>query len=267
MNTFLMINILNKFKIHYTTWLFILLALIAGYVKYVLIILIIVIGHEMGHVLAFKLFKLDIIKVIIYPFGGITYVNKRIHERIYKEIVCSLAGIVAQLFLAIIYYYLFAANYIASSTYEIFKTYNKTILIFNLLPIIPLDGSKFINSLLNKVCSFKRSYFLTHVLSLVVLFLFIIKSFATKVNNLMIDLFLLCSLLKSLKSFKYILNKFYLERVLYSHYYNKIVNDCNDLEKMMIERYYYFKVGQRYFNEKTFIQKRYLKGKDFFLNL
>lgn len=267
MNIFLMKTILSKLEIHYTTWLLILMALLAGYVKYIFIIFIIVIGHEIGHVITFKLFKIDIIKVIIFPFGGITYVNKKIHERIYKEIIWSLAGIVAQLILAIIFLTLFFDGYIASSTYEIFSFYNKTILLFNLLPIIPLDGSKFINSLLNKVFSFKMSFILTNVISLIILFIFIIESFVYKINNLVIDIFLFFSVIKSLKSFKYLLNKFYLERVLYNHYYNKIVSDCKNVEKMMLERYYYFKVGHCYSNERDFIKKRYFKDKDFFHNL
>ena len=51
--------------------------------------------------------------------------------------------------------------------YNIFIRYNCYIILFNLLPMYPLDGFKILNSLLEIFLSFKKSIKLSLVLSLV----------------------------------------------------------------------------------------------------
>ena len=246
-------NILNKIKIDNTTYLLILLALLSGYIKNIFIILIIVLIHELGHVFFFLLFKIDIVSVVIYPFGGVTSVNKRIHERIYKDILISLGGIIFQLILFIIFYLLYRNNLIVRSTYNIFNTYNKSVLLFNLLPIIPLDGSKFLFSLLSKYLSFKISNILSIIIGIISLIVFIIYISISGLNDLVIVIFLCIKLIEVIKNYKYIMNKFYLERIIYNNYYDGIVSNSS-VDKMKLDKYYYFYDGRRYVNEREYIK-------------
>jgi hypothetical protein len=50
------------------------------------------------------------------------------------------------------------------------------------------------------------------------------------------------------------MNKFYLERIMYDNYYNGIVNDSS-IDNIRLDKYYYFKVGKGYINEKKYILK------------
>ena len=50
-------NIINKFKIDSSLYLFILIAMLSGYLKDIVIVLSIVVLHEMGHVIFFSLFN------------------------------------------------------------------------------------------------------------------------------------------------------------------------------------------------------------------
>ena len=159
-------------KIDISTYLFILFAFLAGYIKSILLIYLIVIIHEFGHFFFFKIFGIIVIKMVIYPFGGITIVDKKIHERIYKTIICSFGGIIFQIFLFFIFLFLLKYNFINDYTFSLFKTYNQTLVIFNLLPIIPLDGSKIYFAFLTKYFSFKLSYYLTLILNLIFLIFF-----------------------------------------------------------------------------------------------
>ena len=245
-------NILNKIKIDNTTYLLIVLALLSGYIKNIFIILIIVLIHELGHVFFFSLFKIDIVSIIIYPFGGVTTVNKRIHERIYKDIFISLGGIIFQLILSIIFYLLYSNNLIVRSTYLIFNTYNKSVLLFNLLPIIPLDGSKFLFSLLSKYLSFKMSNIVSIIIGIISLIVFIVYISISGLNDLVIVIFLCIKLIELIKNYKYIMNKFYLERIIYNNYYDGIVSDSS-VDKMKLDKYYFFYDGRRYINEKKYI--------------
>ncbi len=244
-----------KIKIDSSTYLLIFFSLLAGYLKNISIILIIVLIHELGHVFFFKLFKIDIIQIIIYPFGGVTYINKRIHERIYKDLIISLGGIIFQVILFFIFYYLYHNNYIVSRTYQLFCLYNLNIIMFNLIPIIPLDGSKILMCLLSKYLSYSQSYKYTILIGLISLLLFIIFNFVYKANDLVLYIYLVIKLFEVIKEYKKTMYKFYLERILYNNYYNGIISNQEDILKMKLDKYYYFKDGNKYVNEKDYLKR------------
>ena len=77
-----------------------------------------------------------------------------------------------------------------------------------------------------------------------------------KLNDLVIYSFLIIKLIEVIKEYKYVVNKFYLERVMYNHYYNKIINNCSNLNNLKIDKYYYFKKNYKYINEKDFIKDK-----------
>ncbi len=252
-----MMNILNKIKIDWSTYLLILLALLAGYIKNMFIVILIVIVHEFGHVFFFRIFNIEIEKITIYPYGGMTVVNKRLHERIYKDLLISLGGIFFQIILFFVFYLLYEKSIIVNSTYQCFCLYNISIVVFNLIPIIPLDGSKFMFSLFSKFLSYKDSYVFMIFLGSISLIMFMIYNFVYKLNDIVLYVFLICKLIEVVKEFKYVMNKFYLERVMYDHYYNEIISDKGNLDDLRIDKYYYFKDKNRYVNEKDYIKKRY----------
>ena len=248
-------NILDKIKIDYSTYLLILIGLLAGYIKNILVILIIVIVHELGHVFFFYLYKIEIDKIIIYPYGGVSRVNKKIHERIYKDILISLGGIIFQGLLIIGVIFLYKGGFIVKSTYNMFITYNKSVILFNLIPLIPLDGSKLLLSICSKYLSYRISYIMMIVISSISLICFIIYNMVFKLNDIVIYLFLVISLINCIREFKYVKNKFYLERILYNNYYDGIVSDSCNIKEMRIDKYYYYKEGSRYINERDYLLK------------
>ncbi len=250
-------NILSKIKIDYSTYILILVGLLAGYIKNIFILLLIVIIHELGHVFFFYLFNIRVESITIYPYGGMSVVTKKLHERIYKDLLISVGGILFQVLLYFIFTNLYNSNLIAFSTYKLFKMYNFSILVFNLIPIIPLDGSKFLFSLFSKYLSYKDSYIMMIIIGSVSLIVFVIYNFVYKLNDLILYIFLLYELLLVIKNYKYIMNRFYLERVLYDHYYNGIINNELDIDKLRIDKFYFFKDENRFVNEKDYIKRRY----------
>ena len=249
-------NILDKVRIDYSTYILILIGLLSGYIKNITIILVIVLVHELGHVFFFSLFKMDIESIVIYPFGGVSKVNKKIHERIYKDILISLGGIIFQGLLIIVIYLLYKYSFIVNSTYNMYISYNKSIILFNLIPIIPLDGSKLLLSICSKYMSYRISYITMIFVGSVSLLLFILYNMIFKLNDIVVYLFLLGSLINCIKEYKYVKGKFYLERILYDNYYNEIINDSFDIKDMRIDKYYYYKNKDRYINEKDYILKK-----------
>lgn len=251
-------NILSKIKIDNSTYLLLLLALLAGYIKSLFIILIIILIHEIGHVFFFTIFKIEVESIIIYPFGGITKINNRLHERIYKDVLISLGGVLFQILLWMFFYLLYKRNLIVLNTYQIFKMYNLSIIIFNLIPIVPLDGSKLFFTFCTKFLAYRTSYIFMIVLGVISLILFIVYNFIYRLNDIVVYIFLISELYLVIKEFKFIMNKFYLERIMYDNYYDEIIYNCKKLENIRIDKFYYFKDKNRYLNEKEFIKlKRY----------
>ena len=109
-------------------------------------------------------------------------------------------------------------------------------------------------ALFTKFLSFRLSYILMVIVGIISLVLFIIYNCVFKINDMVIYVFLMINLYLVIKDYKYVMNKFYLERIMYDNYYNGIVNDSS-IDNIRLDKYYYFKVGKGYINEKKYILK------------
>ncbi len=247
-------NIWPIFKIHESVYILILLALISGYIKNALIILLIVFWHELGHIWLCKLFKYKIVNVTFYPFGGITKVDKLINSSINQELIVVLGGVINQVILGGIFYGLWHLDLINSRTLELFNYYNKNILIFNLLPIIPLDGSLLIRLILEKYLSYRVSYYSYLLIGLISGIGFIIGSKKILINNLLVVGFLGFKIWEAFKDYPFIYHKFLLERYLYNLNYKKIKYKDN-FNKLGKEKYYFFKIDDKIVSEKKMLAK------------
>jgi stage IV sporulation protein FB len=130
-------NILTKIKIDNVTYLLLFLALFSGYIKRSFIIFSIVLVHELGHVFFFWLFKIDVESVVIHPFGGVTKVNKHIHERIYRDVLMSLGGVFFQILLYLLFVFLYkpksSINLLSSGS----KINNSLLLSIDFIAMLP----------------------------------------------------------------------------------------------------------------------------------
>lgn len=232
------------------TYFYFLLAFLCGYFKNTCIIFSIVLFHELGHIFFIKLFNYKIDKVILYPFGGMTYINKMINSPVNEELVIAFGGIIFQVILGIIFN-LCNINYL-------FKMYNYYILIFNLLPMYPLDGSKILNLLLEKFCSYKFAMQITNILCFIIFVIFCLYNILTPLKNYLICSFLVCEFFIVLKNQKHLLNRFYLERYLYQLPYKKIVyNKYLDIKSLKKDYFHFFKKGSKYISEKNLLEQIY----------
>ena len=98
-------------------------------------------------------------------------------------------------------------------------SYHYFILIFNLLPIYPLDGSKLVFLLLNKITSYYYSYIYIFIISYITIFILLINRF--NLINILILLYLLWDIYKYYKLLPSIMYKFYYERYKYRYKYKK----------------------------------------------
>lgn len=246
-------NILTKFKINNYTYFFALICMLCGYIKNITIIFTICLFHELGHIFFIKLFKYNIISVELLPFGGYTTIDQKINSNINKDLLIAMGGFIFQILLFIIIYLL--KNKINIITYNLFQSYNVTLILFNLIPIIPLDGSRIMHLLLEKLFSYHLSYYLNFFISIIVLILFLICNYLFHIDNYFIITFLLYKTIMYYKNYKYLEKRFLLERYLYPFSYKKIDNNTKELTDLKKNVLHYFKENDIYINEKKKIEE------------
>jgi len=238
----------SLFKINYFTYIFLLLSMLSGYMREMFLVFIILVVHEMGHFFLMRINNIKVDSIIIYPYGGMIKSNMLINTNSYKVLIISLGGIFIQLLLWLIFFLFYKFNFIGESIYFIFFKYNISIMLFNLIPVYPLDGFKILNSLLELKFSFKKCIIISLIISIIVLILFIFYLYIFRVSNYIIVLFLLVSFFSYLKELKYLFNKFYIERVLYDINYSGLIS-VDKVGKMYKNKYNY--IGS--IDEKSFL--------------
>lgn len=243
-------SISSKFRIDITTYVFFLIAFLSGMFKRVLYLFFIVCFHEMGHVFFIKLCKYKVLEVVIFPFGGITKVDHKINESIKKEMVISMGGVLFQAILEGI------ISFISFADKDLFLFYNHTIMLFNMIPIIPLDGSVFFHLVLESFFSFEESLRFYEVVSVISLVAFIIYNYVCLVENYFICMVLLVQFILYLKQKKYYIKRFYLERYLGDFPYKQIKNEVgSNYHTLKKNTRHYFYNGKKYETEREILAK------------
>ena len=252
MNISIIKSFFIKLYISKFTYIFIFLCFITGLIKELLSLSLIIIFHEFGHYLVSYLYKWNIKKIIIYPFGGLIKYEEVIDKPFIEEFLITISGPINQLLFFFLIYILYKNSLLTDHFYSIIYSYNKYILIFNLIPIIPLDGSKILNIFINKIFNFRLSYILLIYISIFILF-FLFKY----TNNIFIMSYLLYEIINSLRYKNIVFNRFILEKYLYINNFKKIIK-IDNINKMKRNKKYLLKYKNYYLNEKDYIKK--IKG-------
>ena len=234
-------NTKHLFNIHLSTYFLVLSFLLTGLIKNIILIYFIVIFHELGHIFIIKILGYKIVKVDIYPSGGLTTINKKINTKILHDILIASFGIIFQIILYLIFYLLFKMSWIREGTYLLFQTYNTTILIFNLLPIIPLDGYQFLRCVWELIFPYKKAFLISAIISIIFILFFITFNQIFSLNNYLIVTFLIYKMVTEFKNFKYQNYRFQLERALYNFKYHHIKNEKKpNLNLLKKDTYHFF---------------------------
>jgi len=251
-------SIFPKFKINFLCYFIFLSFLLTGFIKNSILIFLIVFVHEMGHVFFLKWFHYEIVRVEIFPFGGVTTTEKLINSPINKDILIYFGGILFQILLYFLFTHFYQNGWILENTYTIFNYYNKSILFFNLLPIRPLDGGEIFLLLLQKCLPYKKTLHITFYTSIFFLLLFILYNIKSNLNQMIVISFLLYKIIDSYRKREYLRNKFLLERYLYSIPYKKIEhNQEQNMDVLKKETLHFFKSNEKYIHEREILREKF----------
>lgn len=164
-----MIDLLGKTKIHPLFWAVLLIGGATGLFKEIIMLFVIVLIHEFGH--AFMAYHLGwrIRRISLLPFGGMAEMEEYGNRPVKEEILVTICGPLQHIWMISASYILLLTPVWSVGDHQMFIFHNLTILLFNLLPIMPLDGGKLIFSLKTFLLPFQKSYQLSIRLSFMVL--------------------------------------------------------------------------------------------------
>ncbi|HYE81257.1 MAG TPA: M50 family metallopeptidase [Clostridia bacterium] len=133
-----------RIKLNVFFILFLFASYYTGWLQHSLILFSSVVLHEFGHVLAAKKLKLEVYEVELLPYGGVARMEELSKFGGIAEAVVSAAGPLTSLILALLSSFLRDFSGLFESAFR----YNLILCLFNLLPVIPLDGGKIARNLM-----------------------------------------------------------------------------------------------------------------------
>lgn len=207
---------IKQIYIHPLAWFVAAIAIVTGFFRHLVILAIIILFHELGHYLMARFFGWRIRRVVLLPFGGVLEVDEHGNRPFKEELLVVLFGPLQHIWMIGLGFLFFHLHLWSSLTFETFLFYNISILIFNLLPIWPLDGGKLLFLLFAYFQPFKKAHLL--ILGVSILFLFIFSAlciavFQIYLNIVLILLFLMFSIYVEYRHHYYIFLRFLLERL------------------------------------------------------
>ncbi|MFS0672937.1 site-2 protease family protein [Ornithinibacillus sp. 179-J 7C1 HS] len=208
-------KLIPPIHIHPILLFFIIISFITGTFVELFIILSIVLFHELGHYIAAAYFNWRIRQVMLWIFGGVMDTDEQGSRPVKEEFIVTIAGPFQHV---MIYLLVLIASYFSLLQPSLIDTilfYNTTLLVFNLLPIWPLDGGKLLFFLLSQRYSFQRAYHNIIILSIILCLLIIIVQllvFSFTLSSILIMVFLLFENRSEWKKRHYVFIRFLLNR-------------------------------------------------------
>ena len=165
-----------KFHLSYLWIIFLILAYFSNVFKIYILIFIMLFIHEMGHVLIAKYFKYEVSDITIFPFGFYASILHLDYANIFELLMIMFAGLSMHGLFYIGFIFLYHVDMISISFYEYLQNINISILLFNLIPIYPLDGSRCLFSILKLFFSYEISKIIIYLISIIIGFILFVYS-------------------------------------------------------------------------------------------
>ncbi len=181
----------------------------------IVIIVLIVVVHELGHAMVAQFYKWEIGHISILPFGGEVATDDFGHKPLKEECHVILAGPIQHLLLFLFSEMLNRVGVFAGDYFQFFQQMNLMILLTNLLPIWPLDGGKLLFLALSRKYSLIKSHLYTLQLSLLFMLFFLLwflLTTPTHINSWLFSSFIFASLWKAFKQHRYFFLRFLLRK-------------------------------------------------------
>lgn len=217
-------------------------------------VFLIILVHELGHLGAALFLKWNTGKIIIYPFGGCCKFDEKINRSLKEEFIILLCGPIVQIIFCLIIEFCTTKGLMTYRNFLIFQNYHYTLLIFNLLPVYPLDGGRILNIFFNCFMPFKKGNKIVVFISMLIILVCV--SYYRNLNFTLMGFLILGELLLYLKRQDFLYNRMLLERYIGNFSFKKIkkINNKENMYKNCRHVIWYI---DKYITEKSYLKERF----------
>jgi stage IV sporulation protein FB len=164
------------FRLHPLFVLVMLASIVTGRFIELITLFFIVLWHELGHVIAALRFGWTVREVKLLPFGGVVEVEEAGALPVREEVWVAIAGPIQNVLLAAVGYGLGQVGWIDAGWSANFVHANLLIGLFNLLPVLPLDGGRMLQAWISLLIPFHRTLMWSAKISLIFSGLIVVAS-------------------------------------------------------------------------------------------
>lgn len=168
-----------KIKIHYSLIFLLILSLFTGSFFNILGILVSIFLHELGHISMLIKYKVKIKYLELSIIGGIIEIEKK-ELVLYQKLLIDGIGVIINLIIIIL------ISILNLETMNYLIAYNLFMIVFNLIPIIPLDGYRLLNDVLTSIYDEEYSCYLIKKIDIFCLMMLLIVMFILKLYGLLL---------------------------------------------------------------------------------
>jgi stage IV sporulation protein FB len=171
-----------------------------GHFLEIITLCILVLIHELGHVVAAWSYGWRIQSIELLPIGGVAKTDEWGTVPAKEEIVVALAGPFHHIWMILFSLLAFHFGWWSEAWTTYFIQGNLFIALFNLVPIYPLDGGRVLQALLSYVLPYRLCIHITYWISIILSVLLIGLGFFSSFPLFTIAMFLLMTNIKHLRA-------------------------------------------------------------------
>lgn len=204
-------------QLHPIFIIFIIISLLTGTFIHLFIIFFIILWHEIGHFIMAKYFNWQVDSIVLWIFGGVMKTDEHGTSHLYEDILVTIAGPIQHLFIYLLLILIQTLELFSPTFIQTVHFYNLIILLFNLLPIYPLDGGKLLFYFLSLFIPFRRAYHLIIIFSVICSFSFIFVQlifYPLTLSVILIMSFLLIENIAEWKHRQFVFRRFLFRRLI-----------------------------------------------------
>ena len=199
-------------------------------------------------------YKWNLSNITIYPFGGCVKFDDKINRSIKEEFIILICGPIAQLLFFFFLCFLSSKGLITYRNLKLIENYNYTLLIFNLLPIYPLDGGRILNLVLNYFFPYKKSNLVVIFISVTIIFISLF--FYRDINYILMIILLFTEIIIYFKRQNYLYNRLLLERYINPIRFKKF-KIIDNKDSMYKDKRHIILYKNKYITEKDYLNRRF----------
>jgi stage IV sporulation protein FB len=157
-----------KLRVHPLFVLLLFFSILSGHILEVITLFSIVLIHEFGHIAAAKSYQWRVREIQLTPFGGVALIDDDGAIPSHEEVVVAISGPFMNIIMILLAYGLYNFRLWSSDWTNYFVQANLILCLFNLLPILPLDGGRIMRACLSFVLPYYQTLRRTSTISILV---------------------------------------------------------------------------------------------------